>query len=196
MTVNDRTLGAMALLIVIAAVLSGGCGGPAAPPVVTYLSAAARLNAAGESRRLDVAVDVRNPGKQAYENLKLVVTFMDHTEAVFEWPALPPYGLQGGQAAVEVKLPITSSDMLGGSFEPITDPAGFTTQYATEIKGAVLSYKDQGGPSHDVEVGMALSRTIRESFEALSTGEVRRLHDRDARLNELKARAATVGVGE
>ena len=189
MTVNSSTYVAIVLLTVLAATMTNGCGGTGQPPHVSYIVASSRLRPDGETRRLDVVVDVRNTNNKEYSNLKLTVTFMDHTEAVFEWPSLPPYGTKGGQAAIELKIPVTKDDMLGGSFEAITDIANVTTQYATEVKGAVLSYKEVGGSKHEKEIGLAVAKCIKDSFAKLSTDEMKRQRQREKRLKRLRKKS-------
>ena len=153
---------------------------------MSYLLASSQLRADGESRRLDVVVDLRNPGKLAYEDIELTITFMDHSEVTFEWPDLPPFGLKGGSKAVELKLPVKKGDMLGGSYETLIDEEGSTTLFATEVKACELSYEVEGGRSHRKEIGMQASRCIGETFHAISRDEIERSQEKKERRETLK----------
>ncbi len=188
MSVNSSSYVLIVLVTVLLATMMTGCGGSGQPPHVSYIVASSRLRPDGETRRLDVVVDLTNTNNKEYRNLKLTVTFMDHTEATFEWPVLPSYGLKGGHQSIELKIPVTAKDMLGGSFEPVTDQAGITTQYATEVKGAVLIYKEVGASKHEKEIGLAVSKCIKETFERISNNEVKRDKMREKRLNRLRKR--------
>ena len=191
MTVNSSTYVVIVLLTVLVATMTTGCGGSNKPPHVSYVVASSRLRPDGETKRLDVVVDVTNEGNKEYSNLKLVITFMDHTEVTFQWPSLPPYGVKGGEESVELKIPVTSKDMLGGSFEAITDSASITTQFATEVKGALFSYKEVGGSKHEKEIGLSVSKCIKDCFSKLSTDEMKRQHDRENRLKRLREKVKT-----
>lgn len=173
------------------ALLLAGCGGASEAPVVTWAVASSQLGAGGESGRLDVVVDLRNGDSGALKSVRLVLSFLDGTEAEFSWDEVPAYAVVSARQAVELKVPVKDGAMLGGAAESMIDPRSVTTLYALEVKGAELSFT-QGGVSRTQEVGRELTQTLRQSFAAINKGEAERAKERALRLNRLR-KSALVG---
>lgn len=175
------------------ALLLAGCGGASEAPVVTWAVASSQLGAGGESGRLDVVVDLRNGDSAVLTSVRLVLSFLDGTEAEFVWDTVPAYAVVSARQAVELKVPVKDGSMLGGAAESMIDPRSVTTLYALEVKGAELSFT-QGGVSRTQEVGRELSQILRQSFATINKGEAERSKERALRLQRVRT-SADIGQG-
>jgi hypothetical protein len=186
MTVNIAKRVTYIFALVIFCNFFAGCFSKGKTPYISFLSVSSRLDSDGKANRIDVVVDLRNGRYEAFKDLSLSISFADGTEVSFEWPELKPYGYSGAKKAIEVAAGITKDRMLGGTLETLRDDRdGALYIYATEVSGALFTYKDQSGSVYKKDIGRELAQTIRESFQQLSSEDLTRNKDRKQRLDKL-----------
>ena len=186
MTVNTGKRVVCFLTLLVFCNFLGGCFNKGKTPYVSFMSASSRLGSSGKSNRVDIIVDLRNGRYEVYKDLSLTVSFANGSEVVFEWPELKPYGYAGAEEAIEVIDGISKGQMLGGSFETLFDDRdGALYVYATEVSGALFTYKDKSDSVYKKDIGRELSAVISKSFQKITTEDRTRIADRDKRLKRL-----------
>ena len=187
MTVNTDKRVTLLFALFLSCSLFTGCFSKGKAPYVSFMSASSRLSSDGTSNRVDVIVDLRNGRYEAFKDLSLTVSFANGSEALFKWPELKPYGYAGAEEAMEVIDDISKAQMLGGTFETLLDDRdGALYTYATEVSGALFTYKDASGSVYKKDIGREVSAVIMKSFQKITSEDLTRNKDRRKRLDKLK----------